>query len=181
MACLAAARDRRSWRSAGPHRRRRRLDLPPRPSIGMSGTAMAWSSRYVGVLMLMIWGMLVAVGREIRCGCHRFLGSCSFCRWSWRARSGLGWHVQAVLDQASGIITFVAIRPLTSGQIVFAKFLMAAHSALLTWAISLVFPALVFPVGQPRQGDENGARFSGIYSGRRRSRSSRSPVCFFRP
>jgi len=36
-----------------------------------------------------------------------------------------------------GVMTFVAIRPLTSGQIVFAKFLMAARSALLTWVISL--------------------------------------------
>jgi hypothetical protein len=36
-----------------------------------------------------------------------------------------------------GVMTFVAIRPLTSGQIVFTKFLMAARSALLTWVISL--------------------------------------------
>jgi hypothetical protein len=41
-----------------------------------------------------------------------------------------------------GVITFVAIRPLSSSQIVRAKFVVAARSALLTWAISLLVSVL---------------------------------------
>ena len=54
---------------------------------------------------------------------------------------GLG-RFKPIWIKDRGVITFVAIRPLTSGQIVFAKFLMAARSALLTWVISLVLVLL---------------------------------------
>jgi hypothetical protein len=43
-----------------------------------------------------------------------------------------------------GFITFIAVRPMTSGALVTAKFRMAMASVLLTWAITLVLTSVWF-------------------------------------
>jgi hypothetical protein len=127
-----------------------RVQSRPRRSFRSPFAAQSWYEwnchgwdvpTYVGGVALMIWTMLLVVvvrGHEVL----------------WMPPIvGLMFGLPVVLAGAvgpglakfkpiwiknGGVMTFVAIRPLTSSQIVFSKFLMAARSALLTWVISLI-------------------------------------------
>jgi hypothetical protein len=98
---------------------------------------------YVGSVMVLICGALVVAGKlnsvilwpifVLLLGLPIVLAGA--------AGPGLGrFKPFWIKDQA--VITFVGIRPLTSSQIVRAKFLMAARSALLTCLISLILVPL---------------------------------------
>ena len=133
---------------------------------------MVWTfPAYVGILMLMIWSMLLVVSREhslwlppvfgLPPGLPVVLAGAAALGLQRSSRSG---------SRIANFITFVAIRPLTSGQIVFAKFLMAAYSALLTWVIALVLPLLWILLSDNFDRATKLMRdILDIYSGRRRS------------
>jgi hypothetical protein len=154
LGLLAVATERRGnrWRvwprrlhvqTIGPAHVHERL----RTSFGSPSAAQFWYEwnchgwdvpGYVGIVFLMIWVMLLFVRGEnvlwlppivgLLVGLPVVLAGA--------VSPGLArFKPFRVKDQ--GFMTFVAIRPHTSGQIVRAKFVMAAWSALLTWVISI--------------------------------------------
>jgi hypothetical protein len=98
---------------------------------------------YVGSVMLLIWGVLLAAGKQSSVMMGPIVGLLLGLPvvLAGAVGPGLG-RFNPFWIKDRGVITFVAIRPLSSSQIVRAKFVVAARSALLTWAISLLVSVL---------------------------------------
>ena len=94
--------------------------------------------------MLLIWGVLSFAGKQSSVTMGPIVGFLLVLPvvLAGAAGPGLG-RFNPFWIKDRGVVTFVAIRPLSSSQIVRAKFLTAGWSALLTWVISLV-PALLW-------------------------------------
>ena len=125
-----------------------RVNRRPRPSFRSPAAAQLWYEwnchgwnvpGYVGIVALLIWGMLLVVGGHNTLWLPPVLGLLLGLPVVLAGAVGPGLaQFKPFWIKNNAVMTFVAIRPLTSGQIVFAKFMMAAASALLTWVIWLI-------------------------------------------
>jgi hypothetical protein len=161
VAAVASQRRGEVWR-VWPERLRRRAiavrtaHYRQRRAFGSPTAAQFWYEwrchgldvpAYVGFLMLLIWGILSGAGKQSSVTMGPIVGLLLGLPvvLAGAVGPGLG-RFNPFWIKDRGVITFMAIRPLTSGQIVRAKFLMAAWSALLTWVISLVLSLLWIPL-----------------------------------
>jgi hypothetical protein len=122
----------------------------------------------VGGIMLLLLAAAVVSSRAIG---HRTLGSfliliLSIPIWLGTSAGPAASRMSPFWVRHRGVIPFLATRPMTSGGLVAAKFRVAARSAALTCAVTLVAAALLV-VAEGRAGDAAGlwdalrARFPG--------------------
>jgi hypothetical protein len=157
LAALADQRRGNNWR-VWPQRLHfqtigfRRVQRRARRSFGSPAAAQTWYEwnchgqsvpRYIGIVLLMIVGALLIVRGQDLLWLPPILGLLLGMPVVMAGAAGPALvRFKPMWIKNQNVMSFVAIRPLSSSQIVRAKFVMAAWSALLTWVISLILSLL---------------------------------------